>query len=71
MHVAEEITTGRISRVDLAARGRLVGELARALEMTSICGLGMVAAKPLETTLAFFRDDVERHLAANTAGGAP
>jgi NADH:ubiquinone oxidoreductase subunit F (NADH-binding) len=39
--------------------------------MTSICGLGMVAAKPLETTLAFFRDDVERHLAANTAGGAP
>ena len=71
VHVAEEITTGRISRVDLAARGRLVGELARALEMTSICGLGMVAAKPLETTLEFFRDDVERHLAANTAGGAP
>jgi NADH:ubiquinone oxidoreductase subunit F (NADH-binding)/NADH:ubiquinone oxidoreductase subunit E len=69
VHVAEEITTGRISRGDLAARGRLVGELARALEMTSICGLGMVAAKPLETTLAFFRDDVERHLAANTAGG--
>jgi len=28
--------------------------------MTSICGLGVVAAKPLESALAFFPGDVPR-----------
>ena len=39
-----------------------MGELTRAMEMTSICGLGMVAAKPLESALALFPDDMQRHL---------
>jgi NADH:ubiquinone oxidoreductase subunit F (NADH-binding) len=36
------------------------------MEMTSICGLGMVAAKPLQSAIQFFPDDVRRH----TAGGS-
>jgi len=71
VHVAEEITAGRLSAAELPGRDRLVGELARALEMTSICGLGMVAARPLETTLQFFPDDVGRHVSGRDAGGRP
>jgi NADH:ubiquinone oxidoreductase subunit F (NADH-binding) len=32
------------------------------MEMTSICGLGMVAAKPLESALALFPADLAGHL---------
>jgi NADH:ubiquinone oxidoreductase subunit F (NADH-binding) len=35
-----------------------VRELDRALEVTSICGLGQVAAKPLATLLRYFPDEV-------------
>jgi NADH:ubiquinone oxidoreductase subunit F (NADH-binding) len=40
----------------------LVNELTRAMEMTSICGLGMVAAKPLQSVFEFFPADVAAHL---------
>jgi NADH:ubiquinone oxidoreductase subunit F (NADH-binding)/NADH:ubiquinone oxidoreductase subunit E len=41
----------------------LIEELARTMEMTSICGLGVVAPKPLTSVIRFFPDDVARHLA--------
>jgi NADH:ubiquinone oxidoreductase subunit F (NADH-binding)/NADH:ubiquinone oxidoreductase subunit E len=41
---------------------RLLGELRRAMEMTSICGLGMVAASPVASVLKSFRDDLEVYL---------
>jgi NADH:ubiquinone oxidoreductase subunit F (NADH-binding)/NADH:ubiquinone oxidoreductase subunit E len=71
VHVAEEITAGQLTAAELPGRNRLVGELARALEMTSICGLGMVAARPLETTLQFFPEDVGRHVAGQPSRGTP
>jgi len=69
VHLAEEIAAGGLPAADLAGRGRLVGELARALEMTSICGLGMVAAKPLESMLEFFPDDSRRHASGEPVRG--
>ncbi len=33
------------------------------MELTSICGLGMVAGKPLTSLFQFFRNEVERYLA--------
>jgi NADH:ubiquinone oxidoreductase subunit F (NADH-binding) len=44
----------------LGATGEIVRELARAMELTSICGLGMVAAAPLTSLLAHFREAVTR-----------
>ena len=40
----------------------LVDELARAMEMTSICGLGVVAPKPLTSAIHFFSGDLARYL---------
>jgi len=65
VHVAEDLVARRHDAAGLALQRRLVDDLARALEMTSICGLGMVAAKPLQTALQFFPADVERHLRRN------
>ena len=65
VHVAEDLVARRHDAAGLALQRRLVDDLTRALEMTSICGLGMVAAKPLQTALQFFPADVERHLRKN------
>jgi NADH:ubiquinone oxidoreductase subunit F (NADH-binding) len=40
----------------------LIEGLAASMEMTSICGLGRIAANPLTTLLAHFPDDVRRRL---------
>ena len=40
----------------------LMTELQRTMEMSSICGLGMVAGNPLITALRSFRQDVNRYL---------
>ena len=65
VHVAEDLVARRHDAAGLALQRRLVDDLTRALEMTSICGLGMVAAKPLQTALQFFPADVESHLRRN------
>jgi NADH:ubiquinone oxidoreductase subunit F (NADH-binding)/NADH:ubiquinone oxidoreductase subunit E len=62
VQLGEGLLGGGIAAAELAGQRRLVEELTQAMEMTSICGLGVVAAKPLESTLAFFPDDVSRHL---------
>ncbi|HET6574311.1 MAG TPA: NAD(P)H-dependent oxidoreductase subunit E [Fimbriiglobus sp.] len=46
-------TPDELERLQTAVR-----ELDRALEVTSICGLGQVAAKPLATLLRYFLDEV-------------
>ena len=43
---------------DLARDQALVNELLEILELTSICGLGMSAAKPLATALQSFPSDL-------------
>jgi len=62
VEMGEELLAGRLDAAAFASRQELVGELTRAMEMTSICGLGMVAAKPVESALALFPDDARAHL---------
>jgi NADH:ubiquinone oxidoreductase subunit F (NADH-binding)/NADH:ubiquinone oxidoreductase subunit E len=63
VEMGEDLLAGRLDGAAFAGRETLVQELTRAMEMTSICGLGMVAAKPLQSALQFFADDVRRHVA--------
>jgi NADH:ubiquinone oxidoreductase subunit F (NADH-binding) len=42
---------------------RLVAELARAMEMTSICGLGQVAPAPLTALIRRFPEELNRYVA--------
>ena len=62
VEMGEQIVAGRLDTEAFRSRQQLVNELTRAMEMTSICGLGMVAAKPLESALALFPDDMQRHV---------
>ena len=60
--LGEELLAGDVDAAGFTGRQQLVGELTRAMEMTSICGLGMVAAKPFQSALQFFPADVRMHL---------
>jgi NADH:ubiquinone oxidoreductase subunit F (NADH-binding)/NADH:ubiquinone oxidoreductase subunit E len=44
----------------------LVQEVADAMAATSICGLGQVAANPITSVIKYFRDDLEKYLAADS-----
>jgi NADH:ubiquinone oxidoreductase subunit F (NADH-binding)/NADH:ubiquinone oxidoreductase subunit E len=63
VEMGEDLLAGRLDGAAFTGRATLVQELTRAMEMTSICGLGMVAAKPLQSALQFFAEDVRRHVA--------
>jgi NADH:ubiquinone oxidoreductase subunit F (NADH-binding) len=63
VEMGEELLAGRLGPAAFAGREVLVHDLTRAMEMTSICGLGMVAAKPFQSAIQFFPDDVRRHMA--------
>jgi NADH:ubiquinone oxidoreductase subunit F (NADH-binding)/NADH:ubiquinone oxidoreductase subunit E len=54
------LLAGRFPRQQLG----LVQELADTMAGTSICGLGQVAANPITTVIKYFRDDLEKYLAA-------
>lgn len=56
--VLTELTQGRLPRTELP----LVPELAETMTLTSICGLGQVAANPITSVLKYFPDEVERYL---------
>jgi len=62
VEMGEDLLDGRLDAAAFAGRESLVYELTRAMEMTSICGLGMVAAKPFQSAIQFFPDDVRRHV---------
>jgi NADH:ubiquinone oxidoreductase subunit F (NADH-binding) len=62
VEVGTQLADRGLSAKGLETQQQLVNELTRAMEMTSICGLGMVAAKPLQSALDFFPDDVTAHL---------
>ena len=59
--LGEDLLAGRVTAAVLLGHEQLASELARAMEMTSICGLGMVAAKPFLSAVQFFADDLRRH----------
>lgn len=53
-----EITKGKYHLPNLDA----VDELARAMSLTSICGLGQIAANPMKTVMKHFPEELEEHL---------
>jgi formate dehydrogenase beta subunit len=62
VEIAESLLARQFDAPQLASQKQLIKELTRTMETTSICGLGMVAAKPLQTALDSFGEDVKRHL---------
>jgi NADH:ubiquinone oxidoreductase subunit F (NADH-binding) len=48
----------------------LVKEMGKAIELSSICGLGRSVPVPILTTMNFFAEDVARHLSGNGQGSA-
>jgi formate dehydrogenase beta subunit len=58
VELAQRVRSGLSDSDELARVESLLGELRVAMEMTSICGLGMVAANPVGTVFRFFRDDL-------------
>src|SRR5262249_4018041 len=57
VEIITDILQKRCLRENLTA----VNELAEAMTLTSICGLGQVAANPIATVLKYFRDDLEAY----------
>ena len=50
------------------ANGRqLIEDLALTMELSSICGLGMIAAKPITSVLRYFRAELESYLTPDLA----
>jgi NADH:ubiquinone oxidoreductase subunit F (NADH-binding) len=56
--LGEQIARGQRTADELARDKSLVLELLQVLELTSICGLGMSAAKPLATALQSFSGEI-------------
>ncbi|MFW5923009.1 MAG: NADH-quinone oxidoreductase subunit NuoF [Planctomycetota bacterium] len=55
----EKVSDGEAGEEDL----ELLDEMARAVADASLCGLGQTAPNPVLTTLQYFRDEYEAHLA--------
>ena len=53
-----DITRGKYSHGSLD----VVDELARAMSLTSICGLGQIAANPMVTLMKHFPEELDEHL---------
>ncbi len=53
-----DITRGKYTHEGLG----VVDELARAMSLTSICGLGQIAANPMVTVMKHFPQELEEHL---------
>jgi NADH:ubiquinone oxidoreductase subunit F (NADH-binding) len=64
MHgILEKITAGEATPADVA----LLEELCELVRNTSLCGLGQSAPNPVVTTLKYFRQEYDAHV----AGGCP
>ncbi len=58
VEIGTDLLGGRYDGVGLEPVEDMVADLRKALEMASICGLGMVAANPLGSVIRNFRDDM-------------
>jgi len=47
-----------------------LGELARSVKRTSLCGLGKTAPNPVLSTLEYFREEYEAHLEGRCPAGS-
>jgi NADH:ubiquinone oxidoreductase subunit F (NADH-binding)/NADH:ubiquinone oxidoreductase subunit E len=57
-----DLVQSRYDRASWEATEATVSELAQTMTLTSICGLGAVAANPLTSVLRLFRDDIARYV---------
>lgn len=57
-----ELTDAMLERRYPRQKLELIDELAMTMELASICGLGMVAAKPITSVIRYFRRELEAHL---------
>lgn len=64
VQIATDLHLQRITRPALGRLSPVVDELFSTMALTSICGLGQVAAQPLVTLLRYFADDVNACLPA-------
>lgn len=64
LEILTQITEGRTGEVEL------LGELAAGVKATSLCGLGRTAPNPVLTTLRYFSDEYEAHVAGRCPAGA-
>ena len=56
-------TLGHITREGGSTRDLdIIDELAEAMQLTSICGLGQAAPLPITSVVRHFRDEIERHV---------
>jgi NADH:ubiquinone oxidoreductase subunit F (NADH-binding)/NADH:ubiquinone oxidoreductase subunit E len=62
VEIGSQLLEGRFDRTLIKSASELTSALQRTLELTSICGLGMVAGAPLSSVLRGFRGDVDRYL---------
>jgi NADH-quinone oxidoreductase subunit F len=58
LHILDEITAGRGRPEQLD----ILADVARAVKLGSLCGLGQAAPNPVLTTLRHFRDEYEAHI---------
>ncbi len=65
LEILDRICTGKGRKGDLAE----LENLARAVAAGSICGLGKTAPNPVLSTLTYFRDEYEAHLAGRCPAG--
>ncbi|MEW6250483.1 MAG: NAD(P)H-dependent oxidoreductase subunit E [Planctomycetota bacterium] len=65
LEILERICAGQGRTEDLPN----LEELARGIQATSLCGLGKTAPNPVLTTLRYFRDEYEAHLAGRCPAG--
>ena len=57
----------RYDRAAVDVTAEVAEELGQAMEITSICGLGMVASKPIRSLLQFFPGEVDQYLRTGPA----
>lgn len=62
VEIGTHLARSRFSREAFSHTEELITELARAMELTSICGLGSVASNPMTSLVRYFRSDVESYL---------
>ena len=53
---------GNVSDVEYRAGLALLEELAQAMTLTSICGLGQIAPAPIQSVLKHFRAEIDAHV---------
>jgi NADH:ubiquinone oxidoreductase subunit F (NADH-binding) len=59
VEIIKEMLAGRFRRENLG----VISDLAETMAITSICGLGQVAANPIATVIKHFREDLDKYLA--------